>query len=114
MSDTPPDSKKKGANLEARPDFDKKEVYDKEVKPLLDAFHQACLKHEIPMVSIVEVTRITKIDGGRVEIARDGLDLGSAGPDGYIPLEMMIARLVVRENTVFKRIKLFLEIAGII
>lgn len=113
MSDTPPDSKK-GADLSARPEFDKRELYDKEVKPLVDSLHAALLKHEIPSLVLIELARSTKKNGERTELTRDRLDLGSTGPKSYVPAEFVVARMLCRENGVFKRIKLLLEISGVL
>ena len=112
MSDTPPDSKK-GANLDARPEFDKTELYKKEIDPIVQALHAALLKHEIPAVIFIETARVTKLERDRTEITRDGIDLGSTGPNGYVPMEFMISRLVLRESGVFRRVKFLLEIAGV-
>lgn len=113
MSDTPPDSKRP-ANPDATPEFDKTELYNKEIGPMVKALQETLLKHQIPSVIMIETARVTKLEKARTQITRDGVDVGSTGPDGYVPMEFMVARLLLRENGVFRRIKLFLEIAGII
>jgi hypothetical protein len=96
-SSTTPDGEKV-----AIPDFDKSEIYEREVKPLLNAFHEACMKHEIPMLVLAVIgSKKTGESFFKSDYETEMISCGAWGANKYIPTSLAAARELATEAKLY-------------
>ncbi len=92
-------------NKNQAPVFNKNDLYEKEVAPLLDALHKACLKHEMPLLVVVSSSRFANaVDPENDEVAEDFHIAGASGPDDYVPAPLLLGMNMVKSHELFRKI----------
>lgn len=75
------------------PSFEKKEIFEAEIRPLLRHLIEVCQKHDLPALFLAQTSqRITGDTGDRRDYESDLMSAGSTGPEDYIPEALMAAR----------------------